>query len=116
MRARAQLRSHPLHPMLVAFPIGLWSGSFAFDVAALALGYPSLAAAGFYAVIGGCAGAVLAAIAGATDLFGVVPSRSSAKQRGYIHALLNVAALVLFIIVAARRGGPGAMQIGRAHV
>ncbi|HTM86841.1 MAG TPA: DUF2231 domain-containing protein [Terriglobales bacterium] len=112
MRARAQLRSHPLHPMLVAFPIGLWIGSFAFDVAALAQGDPSLAAAGFYAVIGGCAGAVLAAIAGATDLFGVVPSRSSAKQRGYIHALLNVAALVLFIIVAARRGGAAAMPDG----
>src|SRR5690348_635547 len=112
MRARAQLRSHPLHPMLVAFPIGLWSGSFAFDVAALALGYPSLAAAGFYAVIGGCAGAVLAAIAGATDLFGVVPSNSSAKKRGYIHAVLNVIALALFIAVAARRGGAGAMPDG----
>jgi nitrite reductase/ring-hydroxylating ferredoxin subunit/uncharacterized membrane protein len=112
MRARAQLRSHPIHPMLVAFPIGLWIGSFAFDVAALAKADPSLAAAGFYAVIGGCAGAVLAAIAGAADLFGVVPSRSSAKNRGYIHALLNVGALVLFIIVAARRGGPGAMPDG----
>jgi nitrite reductase/ring-hydroxylating ferredoxin subunit/uncharacterized membrane protein len=98
--------------MLVAFPIGLWIGSFAFDVAALAKADPSLAAAGFYAVIGGCAGAVLAAIAGAADLFGVVPSRSSAKNRGYIHALLNVGALVLFIIVAARRGGPGAMPDG----
>lgn len=112
MRARAQLRSHPIHPMLVAFPIGLWIGSLAFDIAALAEGDPSLAAAGFYAVIGGCAGAVLAATAGATDLFAVVPSRSSAKNRGYIHALLNVAALVLFIIVAARRGGPGAMPDG----
>src|SRR5579871_5642339 len=112
MRARAQLRSHPLHPMLVAFPIGLWIASFAFDVAAMAEGDPSLAAAGFYAVIGGCAGAVLAAIAGATDLFGVVPSRSSAKTRGYTHALLNVCALVLFIIVAARRGGAAAMPDG----
>jgi len=112
MRARAQLRSHPIHPMLVAFPIGLWIASFAFDIAAMAQGDATLAAAGFYAVIGGCAGAVLAAIAGATDLFGVVPSRSSAKTRGYTHALLNVCALVLFIIVAARRGGAAAMPDG----
>jgi nitrite reductase/ring-hydroxylating ferredoxin subunit/uncharacterized membrane protein len=112
MRARAQIRSHPIHPMLVAFPIGLWIASFAFDVAAIAEGDAALAAAGFYAVIGGCAGAALAAIAGAIDLFGVVPSRSSAKKRGYIHALLNVAALALFIIVAARRGGSAAMPDG----
>jgi nitrite reductase/ring-hydroxylating ferredoxin subunit/uncharacterized membrane protein len=112
MRARAQIRSHPVHPMLVVFPIGLWIGSFAFDLAALAEGDPFLAAAGFYAVIGGCAGAALAAIAGTIDLFGVVPPRSSAKKRGYIHALLNVAALALFIAVAAHRGGPGAMPDG----
>ncbi|HEV2117727.1 MAG TPA: DUF2231 domain-containing protein [Terriglobales bacterium] len=112
MRARAHFRSHPIHPMLVAFPIGLWVGSFAFDVAAIAQGDPSLAAAGFYAIIGGCAGAVLAAVAGATDLFGVVPARSSARTRGYIHGLLNVAALVLFIVVAAGRGGAGAMPDG----
>jgi nitrite reductase/ring-hydroxylating ferredoxin subunit/uncharacterized membrane protein len=98
--------------MLVAFPIGLWIASFGFDVAALAQGDAGLAAAGFYAVIGGCVGAALAAVAGATDLFGVVPSRSSAKKRGYTHALLNVAALVLFIIVAARRGGAAAMPDG----
>lgn len=112
MRARAQFRSHPIHPMLVAFPIGLWIGSFAFDVAAIAGGDSALAAAGFYAVIGGCAGAVLAAVAGTTDLFGVVPPRSSAKKRGYTHALLNVIALALFIVVAARRGGAGAMPDG----
>ncbi|HSB76709.1 MAG TPA: DUF2231 domain-containing protein [Terriglobales bacterium] len=112
MRARAQLRSHPIHPMLVAFPIGLWIASLGFDIAAVAEGDPSLAAAGFYAVIGGCAGAALAAVAGAADLFGVVPARSSAKKRGYTHALLNVAALGLFIAVAARRGGAGAMPDG----
>ena len=50
MRARAQLRSHPIHPMLVAFPIGLWIGSFAFDIAAIAEGDPSLAAAGGFRV------------------------------------------------------------------
>lgn len=112
MRARAQIRNHPIHPMLVVFPLGLWIASFAFDVAAIAGNDPNLAAAGFYAVIGGCAGGLLAAIAGATDLFGVVPERSSAKKRGYTHAALNLIAFGLFIAVAVLRGGPAQMPYG----
>lgn len=112
MRARAQIRNHPIHPMLVVFPLGLWITSFAFDVAAIAGNDPYLAAAGFYAIIGGCAGALLAAIAGATDLFGAVPERSSAKKRGYTHAALNLIAFGLFIAVAVLRGGPSTMPHG----
>lgn len=37
MRSRAQFRSHPFHPMLVAFPIGLWVASLAFDVFGIGL-------------------------------------------------------------------------------
>ena len=32
MRARAQVNAHPIHPMLVAFPIGLFVTSFIFDL------------------------------------------------------------------------------------
>jgi len=95
--------------MLVAFPIGLWVGSFVFDVISISRGNPSFATAGFCAVIGGCIGAALASIPGVIDLFTVVPPRSSAKQRGYIHGILNVTALGVFIAVAALRGGPAAM-------
>ena len=31
MRSRAHIKSHPIHPMLVALPIGLWLGSFVFE-------------------------------------------------------------------------------------
>src|SRR5438105_15588012 len=112
MRARAQIRSHPIHPMLVAFPIGLWVASFVFDVLAAWRGDPSFAAAGFYALIGGCIGAALAAVPGAVDLFSVVPPGSSAKKRGYVHGALNVLALALFITVAALRGGASVMPTG----
>src|SRR5437868_9661552 len=109
MRARAQIRSHPIHPMLVAFPIGLWVTSFVFDLIAVARNEGSFAAAAFYCVIAGCVGAALAAIAGAIDLFSVVPPRSTAKKRGYLHGGLNVLALGIFIAVAAIRGGASAM-------
>ncbi len=113
MRARAQIKSHPIHPMLVAFPIGLWITGFAMDVVATVGGHPSLWAAGWYATLAGCIGAAAAAVPGAIDLFTVVPPQSSGKKRGYTHALLNVCALVLFCLVLAARGGsPGSHPTG----
>ncbi len=108
MRSKARISSHPLHPILVSLPIGLWTGSFVFDLLARGRNNPSLAAAGFFAVIGGCVGAALAAVPGVIDLFGAVPPKSSARSRGYLHGGINVAALLLFIFVAWRRGGPDA--------
>src|SRR5690348_8790465 len=85
MRSRARVSSHPIHPMLITFPFGLWVTSFIFDVIGRASGNQDLFAAGFYAVIAGCVGAALAAVPGVIDLFATVPPNSSARQRGYIH-------------------------------
>jgi nitrite reductase/ring-hydroxylating ferredoxin subunit/uncharacterized membrane protein len=104
MRSKAQLKSHPIHPMLVSLPIGLWIGGFVFDLLAFAGVEPRLASAGFYCAIAGCVGAVLAAVPGVIDLFGAVPPRSSARSRGYIHGGLNTLALLVFIAVAWHRG------------
>ena len=109
MRSKAHISSHPIHPMLVSFPIGLWTGSFVFDLIGKAWGNTSLSAAGFYAAIAGCIGAVLAAFAGVIDLFGTVPPNSSARGRGYLHGGINTIALLIFILVAWRRGGADAV-------
>lgn len=106
MRSTAHVASHPIHPILVALPIGLWIGAFVFSVLSVLSGNPLLAAAGFYATIGGCIGAVLAAIPGVLDLFGSIPDRSSARTRGYIHGSVNTLALLLFIYAAYRHGSP----------
>jgi nitrite reductase/ring-hydroxylating ferredoxin subunit/uncharacterized membrane protein len=112
MRSRASIESHPLHPMLVAFPIGLWVTSLVLDLLARTTGDSSYAIAGFYTMIGGCMGAFLAALPGAIDLFTVVPPRSSGKRRGLMHGGLNTIILVLFIVIAARRGDPATMPDG----
>ena len=108
MRSKARISSHPLHPILVSFPIGLWTASFIFDLLGRARDNHSLMAAGFSALIGGSIGAALAALPGVIDLFGAVPPNSSARTRGYLHGGINVVALLLFIFVAWRRGGPDA--------
>lgn len=104
MRARANIASHPIHPMLVALPIGLWIGAFVFAVISLLNISTQFAAASFFAALAGSAGAVLAAVAGIVDLFGVVPQRSSARTRGYIHAGVNTVALIAFLYAAAHQG------------
>jgi nitrite reductase/ring-hydroxylating ferredoxin subunit/uncharacterized membrane protein len=109
MRSKAHLKSHPIHPMLISLPIGLWIGAFVFDLLAVAGIGTNLNSAGFFATIGGCVGAALAAVPGVIDLFGAVPPSSSARQRGYIHGMLNTVALLVFIAVAWHRGGPLAM-------
>jgi len=106
MLSKAHVASHPIHPMLVALPIGLWIGALVFDLLGAAMNFNLLWAAGFYALVAGCAGAALAVIPGVIDLFGAVPPRSSARNRGYIHGGLNTLVLAMFIYVAWNRGGP----------
>ena len=108
MRARAQIKSHPIHPFLVAFPIGLFITSFVFDLMGLYGPHPSLWTAAWYCIVAGLCGAAVAAVAGAVDLFSVVPPNSSGRNRGYKHALLNVVMVGLFVAVAVRRDGPHA--------
>jgi len=109
MRSRASIGSHPLHPMLVAFPIGLLVTSFIFDLVARWRDLPSLSSAAWYCIIAGLIGGVIAAIPGIVDLFSIVPPNSSARWRAYKHAILNGLVMVAFIADAAYRGGPGVM-------
>lgn len=106
MRSKAAIASHPIHPMLVSFPIGLWVMAFIFELLGIGRGNALLWAAGFYCVVAGCVCAVLAALPGTLDWFTVVPPQSSAKRRGLLHGSLNVAALLLYIYVAYRQGSP----------
>src|SRR5512133_2175133 len=112
MRSKAAVRSHPIHPMLVAFPIGLFITSLIFDLLGSQRGNPSLWAAGWYCVVAGLCFSLAAAIPGVIDLFGIVPPNSSGRSRGYKHALLNLGMIAVFLAVAVHRGGPAARPDG----
>src|SRR5215813_14103748 len=104
MRSTARISSHPIHPMLVAFPIGLWIASWIFDILGSIRDSNYLWAASFYCAVFGICGALLAAVPGAIDWLTVVPPNSSAKNRGAIHGSLNVLILIAFLVIAFRRG------------
>jgi nitrite reductase/ring-hydroxylating ferredoxin subunit/uncharacterized membrane protein len=112
MLSRANIKSHPMHPMLVAFPIGLWITSLVLDAIGAWRDNATLWSAGWICIVAGCIGAAAAALPGLIDLLTVVPPNSSAKKRGYLHGGLNSLMLLLFIAVAWYRGGPAARPDG----
>lgn len=96
MRSRAHIKTHPLHPILVAFPITLLTGTLVFDILGVANEDPDHHRTACHLLIGGVAMAVVAAIPGLIDYIYTVPPESSAKNRASTHAFLNVCMLALF--------------------
>jgi uncharacterized membrane protein/nitrite reductase/ring-hydroxylating ferredoxin subunit len=98
MKSRAQFKGHPLHPMLVAFPIAFLYGCLVADVIGRVLGRPSLWAAGAYSSIAAVATGLIAGVPGLVDYLSIVPPGSSGKKRATQHMSVNLAALALVAI------------------
>lgn len=109
MKSTARIGTHPIHPMLVAFPIGLWVTSFAFDVLAGLMDRSAWHVAAYYMAVAGCIGALAAALPGLVDLLTVIPGGTPTRRTGWIHGLLNIAALALFAASVWLRPWAGAM-------
>ena len=105
MYSRIKIAGHPVHPMLVAFPVASYTGTLAAFAVYAANGHQfwlNLAIA--LSVTGVCA-AVLAALPGLADWAFGIPRDSAAKKTGLIHAALNVTALGLFLATVASYEG-----------
>lgn len=98
MYSRIKLAGHPLHPMLVSYPIALYSLALVAYIVYAISSNTFWFQLGVVATAGGVTMAVLAALPGFLDWAFGVPARSVAKDHGLRHLLLNVSALVLFII------------------
>ena len=85
MRSKAHIKTHPLHPILVAFPIAFFIGALLFDVLSLILEKETFWLTGNYLAIAGIASALVAAIPGIVDYFYTVPPKSTAKKRATKH-------------------------------
>lgn len=103
MRSKANLKTHPLHTILVAFPISFLTGTLVFDVLRLLFPNEGFGQTAVYLNIAGIACGLLAAIPGVIDYFYTVPPNSSAKKRATKHALTNVTVLLLFTVIYVLR-------------
>jgi uncharacterized membrane protein len=92
----AKIGSHPLHPMLVPFPIVLLSATFACDLAYWQTARPFWAEAAFWSLGAAIVMAALAAVAGFTDFLGNAAVRD--LRDAWYHMIGNVTAVVLALI------------------
>jgi nitrite reductase/ring-hydroxylating ferredoxin subunit/uncharacterized membrane protein len=96
MKSKASIKGHPIHPMLVAFPIAFLGGALGFDVFGLLLRWPNGWTTGAYMSLAAIATGLLAGIPGLIDYLYVVPPDSSARRRSSKHMLINLTALGVF--------------------
>jgi nitrite reductase/ring-hydroxylating ferredoxin subunit/uncharacterized membrane protein len=108
MRSTASVRGHPIHPMLIPFPIAFLTGGFLADVVGVLSLRPTLYFLGYYLVIAEVGMALIAAIPGFIDYFFTVPPRSSAKKRATLHMITNLSLVLVFAVAWFSRNGAGA--------
>lgn len=98
MRSKARVLGHPVHPMLVVIPLGLFIASAALDALYYWRGDTMFATISYYNIAGGILGGLLAAVFGLVDWL-AIPSGTRAKRIGLFHGALNVTMVMLFAAV-----------------
>jgi uncharacterized membrane protein len=96
MKTPASIRNHPVHPMLIVFPIALWVFSLVCDIAYHVGSHNEFwQGAAFYSIAGGIAGAILAAIPGFIDYLSL--TNRSVKKTATTHMVINLIVVALFL-------------------
>jgi uncharacterized membrane protein len=97
MESKTKLFGHPIHPMLVVIPLGLFIGAIVTDTIGLINGNTALAQVSFFNISIGIIGGLLAALFGFLD-WRLVPLNTRAKQIGAWHGIGNVVVVLLFAV------------------
>jgi uncharacterized membrane protein len=114
MHSKAKLLGHPIHQMLIVFPLGLLATAVIFDIIYLISGTTRWTEMAFYMIAAGIIGGLTAAVFGLLDWVGI-PSNTRAKAVGLWHGGGNVVVVVLFAVSWLLRydnpASPGALAL-----
>jgi uncharacterized membrane protein len=97
MKSRIRTLGHPVHPMLIVFPLGLFVTATVFDLIRLISNNGTFGQVGYWDIVAGLIGAVLAAATGLAD-WTAIPAGTRAKRIGLLHGSANAVVAVLFLI------------------
>jgi uncharacterized membrane protein len=111
MNKGLRLFGHPLHMMLLHFPIALWSVSLLADVVWLWRGETLWAEMAFWSVVVGSTFAVPTAVAGFVDYLAVTGEQ--AERVALWHMITMLCAAGVFILSLIVQGAPTATSPGR---
>ncbi|HEX8195498.1 MAG TPA: DUF2231 domain-containing protein [Pyrinomonadaceae bacterium] len=104
MESRAKILGHPAHQMLIVFPLGLLGTSVIFDLIYWFTGNPTFAQVGFWMIVSGIIGGLIASPFGTIDWL-AIPQGTRAKRVGLLHGGGNFLVTALFALSAYFRWG-----------
>ncbi len=97
MNRPVKILGHPVHPMMIVFPLGLLATGVIFDLIAKFTGNQGLYGVSYWMIAAGIVGGLLAAIFGFAD-WTTIHSDTRAKRIGAYHGLGNLTIVILFAI------------------
>ncbi|MGH7528609.1 MAG: DUF2231 domain-containing protein [Gemmatimonadales bacterium] len=107
MESKVKVAGHPLHTMLIVFPLGLLATAVAFDIIYLISNDLRWTQAAYFMIGAGIIVGLAAAVPGAIDWY-AIPRGTRAKRIGLLHGVGNVIVVALFALSwLLRRDNPG---------
>lgn len=97
MESKVKLLGHPIHPMLIVFPLGLLATGVIFDLLHVIRGTAEFSTVAFWMIVAGVIGGLLAAAFGLLDWL-AIPGGTRAKSVGLMHGVGNVLVTGLFAV------------------
>src|SRR5688500_19366073 len=94
MESRVKLFGHPIHPMLIVLPLGLFISAGILDAVYLGTGNSALGAVGFWNIGVGILGGLLAAVFGLIDWLAIPRDRKSTRLNSS-HLVISYAVFCL---------------------
>jgi uncharacterized membrane protein len=97
MESKAKFLGHPVHQMLIVFPLGLLATAVVFDLIYLVTDNPAWSGVSPYLIAAGLIGGLLAAPFGFID-WRAIPDNTRAKSIGLAHGAGNLVVVLLFFV------------------
>ena len=97
MESKVKFLGHPVHPILIVFPLGLLIMALIFDVLYFATDNDAFATVAFWDIAAGIVCGLLAAVFGLIDWLNI-PNGTRAKAVGMWHGIGNVVVVALFAL------------------
>src|SRR5436309_1831580 len=104
MKSKAAINGHPIHPIVIAFPVTLLSASVLSDILYIARANSFWYDVSYYSMLAGIITGLIAAVPGLIDYLGMdMPDRT--RSVATTHMVLNLIVMTLFIINLYFRSG-----------
>ncbi|GAA4693373.1 DUF2231 domain-containing protein [Phytohabitans rumicis] len=101
MQTRLKISGHPVHPLMMTLPLGLFVCAVLFDLGGVAGSLDFLGQVGYWTLVAGLFAAMLAVGAGMIDLWDV--PGGAGKRRAVAYQFANLGMVALFAIACLGR-------------